>query len=240
MMQSGDSAKQLTERQELLLSRYYDGEVSIIDRLRAKRLLRTNPAAPAFLASLQSIANYTKSATPTSDTACDLWHRISARIESEERAAIYLGERAALPVTAREGLVASLLSSHIMLGGVSGAAVAAVLLLSLTPSSSSKNVTIIPTAPSALVNANSGFRPVGLEGAVSGTARANRPLTPMELDWMRGDGPLRIIQTPQSSSAIIWVNRKKRAQAVTSPAPSPIGRTTQTKGVEANLQHQSE
>ncbi len=237
-MDTGDK-KQLTERQELLLSRYYDGEASLFDGLLAKRLLKINPAAPTFLASLQSLTSETTTTVAASDVECDLWQRISARIEAEEKAAIYLGERSAGPTPQREGFLASLLSSHALLGGFSGAAVAAVLLLSLTPSSSSKNVPVITVDASTIVSAGNGFKPVGLENE-GGSPRAVKPLTPMELDWMRGDGTLRIIQSPQSPSGVIWVNRQKRAKAVVSPAPSPFNATRQQKGLDAKASHRPE
>ena len=237
-MDTGDK-KQLTERQELLLSRYYDGEASFFDGFLAKRLLKTNASAPTFLASLQSLTTETTATVAASDVECDLWHRISARIEAEEKAAIYLGNRAATPTPQKEGFFANLLSSHALVGGFSGAAVAAVLVLSLTPLSPSKNVPVIPVDSSTIVSASSGFKPVALENE-GGSPRAVKPLTPMELDWMRGAGTLKIIQSPQSPSGVIWVNRQKRAKAVVSPAPSPFNATRQQKGLDVKAPNRPE
>ena len=34
----------------------------------------------------------------------------------------------------------------------------------------------------------------------------------MEVDWMRGDGPLRVIQNPSEKSTIIWVKRQNQSR----------------------------
>jgi hypothetical protein len=245
-MSTGENAHQLSEQQELLLSRYYDGEISIIDRVRAKRLLRTNAGAAEFFAELQSLTSHAQATatntatTTTTKPPCDLWERISARIDSEEKAALYLGKRPSVAAPEREGFIASILSSHTLVGGFSGAAVAAALLLLFSPLSSSKNIPIITVNSSTTTNGSSVFKQVGLENEGASLSRHTQPATPMELDWMRANGTLRLIPSPHSPAGIIWINRYKHAKATVSPAPSPLGKTAQRKRVDVTTPNRSE
>ena len=227
----------LSERQEMLLSKFYDGEASPLERLRARFLIKRRPAAADFLSSLQSLSSNTYSAATATTESCDLWDRISARIDAEEKAAFYLGKRSSTPT--QESFISRLLSSPALFGGLSGAAVAAAILIAVYPASQPRELAIINAEPSALARATQGFHtvtlPNGQNRASSQTGPlGSRTLSSMEMDWMRGSGPLKIIQNPGSSSGVIWVKRSRSLRASASPAPTPLLRkpSATRKGID--------
>lgn len=241
------AANKLTEGQEMLLSRYHDGEVSFIEKLRAGLLVKRNPAASEFLTSLEELSSKAYSSAPSATEPCNLWDRISARIDAEERAALYLGKRSTAPAPTNDGLISRLLSSHTLLGGISGAAVAAAILVTVYPASNTKELTVINAEPSALVRAPQGFHTVTLPSGKDQSKMQDAQLTPrsltaMEMDWMRGSGPLKIIQNPGSSSGVIWIKRLRNAPSSASPAPTPLLRrpSLTQRGIDETAHPQSE
>jgi hypothetical protein len=64
----------------------------------------------------------------------------------------------------------------------------------------------------------------------------------MEVDWMRANGPLALIQNPQGKSAIIWVRRKPSAAMRNARQPAPAVPTMQTmleQGLDGSPLNQS-
>jgi hypothetical protein len=241
------NARKLSEQQEMLLSKFYDGEVSLLEKLRARLLLKRNSAASEFLASLEQLTSTAYSSTFSATESCDLWDRISTRIDAEERAAVYLGKRSGTTTAAQEGFVSRLLSSHALFGGLSGAAVAAAILIAVYPASNQSELAVINAETSTLARAPQGFHTVTLpsgkdQPGMLTTQRGVRSLSAMEMDWMRGSGPLKIIQNPGSSSGVIWIKRQRNARSSASPIPTPLLRKSSVprKGVDEKASPRSE
>ena len=95
----------LTVDEELLLTAFFDGESGFFSRMKARSLLRKNPLAKTYLSELESLRDSalpsffdSRAGTPLERDSLEgkpvqLWDRISNRIDQEERAAFFLGER---------------------------------------------------------------------------------------------------------------------------------------------------
>jgi hypothetical protein len=126
----------------------------------AKRLCRTNPAAGRFLAELADTKNGCQEVAlrGLSCKDIDLWERIDKRIDQEIRSQAFLGKREG----ARDSVKSALPLKELMIfkspsnlvsgaiGGVAGAAVAALLIITLGTSS--------PRELSSYTAANSTYR----------------------------------------------------------------------------------
>lgn len=202
----------LSDKQQLLLSRFCDGECGCVERFLAKRLLARSGDAQSFLREMESLRDCCRStlerssqslSTPTTSTA-DLWERINIRIEQESRAEIYLGKR--IVEQQRESIWERLLSTHTLAGSVSGAALAGLLLFFVY-----RPATIISfSAPqTAHLGSNNFVQQVGL--GASGYTDTNSGAhiqSPLQVDWLRSHGSLSLIPAPDGRSAIIWVRRR--------------------------------
>lgn len=227
---STDIDRDLSDKQQLLLSRYFDGECGVISRILAKRLISSNPSALQFLNSLQQHSNTFRSYTENSQSSVDLWSRIDARIEQEERASFYLGNRRV--EESRTSLLTRVTSSHTALGGLSGAALAAVVLFVVYQP---KNILTFSAPQNVAFNASPQFQPVALgNSAPAGSANPFTQVSarPMEVDWMRSNGSLALIPDSQGTSTIIWVRRKMprtgASLAASQLQPTPLGRAEPT------------
>lgn len=191
--------QELTEREELLLSRYFDGECGFFARRSAEKLVSSNPFARDFLGSLDKAGNACRTAAEESAIGADLWSRIDARIDAEERAAFYLGERRSKAES--DSFLSRLQSRQALWGGLSGAAVAAAaLLFFVSPATKGPSVAALPGQP---------FQQAAVGGfAASPASLGNTSRSAMEVDWMRANGSLKIIQDPSGKSATIWVRRR--------------------------------
>ncbi len=224
---STDTDRDLSDKQQLLLSRYFDGECGLISRTLAKRLLTANPAALQFLHSLQQHSDVVRTHSEVAETSVDLWSRIEARIEQEERASFYLGNRRV--EEQRTSLFARATSSHTVLGGLSGAALAALALFVVYQP---KNIPTFSAPQTVAFNPSQGFQPVALGNSAAGMS-PNRftqvGSQPMEVDWMRSNGSLALIPDSHGTSTIIWVRRKMPRTAPSllgsQLQPTPLGRT---------------
>jgi hypothetical protein len=176
MRESG--SKHLSEQQELLLSSYVDDECSLLSRLRAERLIKRNESAKLFVQNLKNTSQTYRSLFSETPTSPDLWDKISQRIDAEERASLYLGQRKSETVAPHISGLANFFSKQALIGGLSGAAVAACVLMLVS-----------------------------------------RPA--MEVDWMRSNGSLKIIQNPSDNSAIFWVRKR------------PVTPTLKVQGIKA-------
>ena len=206
-----EDSRMLTEHEEILLSQYFDGESGFFTRRRAERLIASNPLAKAFLENLSGIATDVRAASEASVIKADLWSRIENRIEAEERAAFYLGDRRESAEASR--FLPNIRSRQAFFGGLSGAAVAAAVLIVVSQPSTGKQ------PPSA--SPTPGFRQNALGGLDARPASfTNGSQSTMEVDWMRSNnGSLKLIQNPSGKSATIWVRRR----AAFKPAPRAIG-----------------
>jgi hypothetical protein len=245
---SRQNKKILTERQELLLCRYFDGECGVCGRYAAKSLLAKNEDAREFLERLSTISNECQDARSRSGDMCgDLWERISTRIESEERAAFYLGTRREEPIRSGKGILERFYSSQVLMGGLSGAAVAALALVLVTRTSSPTEILTVPRGAISGSTVSSDVTQVALGGAnprrQSNPGVRTRAIAPsMEVDWMRANGPLALIQNPQGKSAIIWVRRKPTAAMRNARQPAPAVPTMQAmleQGLDGSPLNQS-
>jgi hypothetical protein len=220
----------LSEKQQLLLSRFHDGECSFISAFVARRLISRNPEALNFLSDLSNLKNYcSRLDTSSRFPPIDLWERIDTRIEQEQRSALYLGTRTI--DYSEESLWQRLSLRHAVVGGLSGAAIAVALLVVVSRPSHLMTFSAPAAGPAT---GNQMVQPVGI-GATSAPrsqfqvkpARAHNPL---EVDWMRANGSLKLIPDPSGSSAIIWVRRRPIAPSI-SPTektsrlarPTPLG-----------------
>ncbi len=227
---------EISERDELLLCRYFDGEAGLWSRFRAKRIISHSAAAQEFYGSLDKIKGVVSanSGAQTDDVA-DLWDKISARLDSEERAAFYLGERHNSSHEQNRSYWHNFISSQALWGGLSGAATTALVLLFVAarPNSDSSLAAVQGDLRSSPQN---GFRQIALGnpmsfidngGRQSSLLHQARSMTirdrdalsarprmlterssSMEVDWMRSNGPLKLIQNPSEQSTIIWVKRR--------------------------------
>jgi hypothetical protein len=207
--------KELSEQQEMLLSSYVDNECSFLSRVRAERLIKRSEAAKLFVKNLKNTSQTYRSLFSETTSSPDLWDKISQRITAEERAALYLGERRPTTERAESPSRGGFLSRHAVIGGLSGAAVAACVLMLVTrPTKPGEILPVYTGGPVAATN-RSAFHQASLGSSPQGTA----PSSAMEVDWMRSTGSLKIIQSPSDNSAIFWVRRRstgeiRRAQAI--------------------------
>jgi hypothetical protein len=222
----------LSEKDELLLSKYHDGECGVLSAFLAKRLLRDNTVAQDFLRNLEMCSRVLEAeASRVSIPAVDLWDRIDNRIDQEQKAAFYLGERR---VTERApSLIERLRASQIAVGGLSGAAIAAVALLFLYSPRDIASFSVPINA--ATSNAQNQFQQVGLGGSPISPRQAalsHRGNAPLEVDWMRSNGSLSLIPDASGSSAIIWVRRRStspiQARSLAPLRATPLGRAEPT------------
>lgn len=228
----------LSEKDELLLSRYHDGECGVFFAFLAKRLLRDNTAAQDFLHNLENSSRAFKAeSSKVSIPVVDLWDRIDNRIDQEQKAAFYLGDRRV--AERAPSIMERLKASQVAVGGLSGAAMAAVALLFVYSPRDIASFSVPTNASTS--NAQNQFQQVGLGGSPISTRQAalsprgNRPL---EVDWMRSNGSLSLIPDASGSSAIIWIRRRSsspsQARNLASLRPTPLGRAEPTATIAVN------
>ncbi|MBN8550365.1 MAG: hypothetical protein J0M12_13715 [Deltaproteobacteria bacterium] len=211
---------QITEHEELLLMKFFDGQCSFLERGKAQRLIEQSSSAAQFFTTLQASSRLTQDALKAQPKV-DLWDAVSRRIESEEHAALFLGKRESQRERSFSERCVEFFSSRWSLG-LSGAAVAASVALFLvapfksgTANTSEQMVELVRgvsyDAPSTQAGSAS-VQPVG----VHGRPRILNEQAPnvVEVDWMRSDGRLRMLHEPTESSAIIWVRRRNPAAQV--------------------------
>ena len=193
----------LTERQEKILNSYFDNECGFFGRFMAERLLSKNSSASQYFLNLSSTSNeLKKSYNDVNIAKVDLWEGISEGIRREERKAKFAEEEE------DESPIAVWLSR---LGwGVSGALVTASIGLfmigGLSPSTNKSGIQLKTGSFSGEVPVQSVTFNNEKEARLKGSQ------SPMEIDWLRSDGRLRFIQTPNQRSTILWVNKKTRSE----------------------------
>jgi len=207
-----DTTDKLTAREERLLSKLHDGECGLVARWRAERLVEKNPAAREFVAALTRSRQMVVERTAGIPKA-DLWSGISTRIAQEERAEIFLGKRRETPL---EKVFAFLREHRQVAWGIpSGAVLAGLILLFVAPQPGSDN-----GEPLGVAKSNAGRAPVVNLASAGGRSRQ-----PVEVDWVRGNGRVRVMQDPHRNSAIIWVRRPQSPRFLPGErlvAPTPL------------------
>lgn len=228
----------LSEKEEVLLSKYYDGECDFLSSFFAKRLVNSNKAAKDFLNNLERCSHtFQSEASQIASPAPDLWARIDQRISQEEKAAFYLGERRS-PERA-PSLLERLRASQVAVGGISGAAIAAAALFFVYAPKEISSFSV-PFSASAPNSANQ-FQQIGFEnsqGSPRGTTFTQMGNQALEVDWMRSNGSLSLIPGANGSSAVIWVRRRaeipSKARNHAALRPTPLGRAEPTATIAAH------
>lgn len=223
-------SKQLSEPQQLLLSSYVDNQCSFVARMRAERLIRQSEHARLFIESLKKTSQTYRSLFSAPTPSPDLWDKINARINAEERAALYLGHHKPVATPNEGSFVSHFFSKQALFGGLSGAAIAAcVLVLISRPTKSGEIIPVYTGGPVAAKNA-SAFH----QAFLGAPQREVAPGSSMEVDWMRSNGSLKIIQSPNDKSAILWVRRKGATSGASARVikPTPTIRVLREEGVD--------
>jgi len=188
----------LTPREERLLECYHDGECGFVRRYIAERLMKENVAARGYIESLERVRRVSVARGACSGEI-DLWSKVAVRIAQEEHAAVFLGERRESWGERLVGFVRE--HRHVAWGIPSGAALAGVLLLFISPVGES------PERGMSEVARNSTTPPVVNLASTDVGRPVGRFREPVEVDWVRGSGRVRVMQDAHRNSAIIWVRR---------------------------------
>lgn len=271
---------ELSEQDEIVLSRYCDGEAGFFEARRARRLIALSSEAHRYVEQLggvqEQLLQLSALRVSEGEQEVDLWSRIDARINQEERAELYLGRRKAEQVErSSNGLSLWLGRSG---WGVAGALATLMITFAMSKGIATKN-TMNPTdgilasndsqkeslsseAPSLLAFndvdeevrqsripvTDSGLPLIGRDtraqeqavrsllressrtggsssvgsafssGPVATVSQSsqqppavtgNKPRRYVEMDWMRSDGRVRLVQIPNRDSSIIWVTVPK-------------------------------
>ena len=222
----------LSFREEKLLQAYFDSECGAIGRWWARRLLARRRSAGAFFESLRVGAREVLGSFDGGADAqqggekVDLWNRISARIDQEERSLMFLGKR---DFRERAQGVWRLSWTRPVGWGLSGAVVTAGVAMLIFGQFSPQAQSAFSAAGSPSLGgdaqANPSYQPVAMDmgesdfRAEAGTAEQemssahalNRKVPrALEVDWMRSHGRVRMIQDSSDRAAILWVNRDSK------------------------------
>lgn len=201
-----DNSNYLTNYSMRVLSMYHDGECGLFTRSIARFLLASNKNAISYLDSLSEQGTLIKSWSREEEQRTINWDHLSQRISQEEYSQVFLGDR--------KGSVEKSNSWFKPLGwGLSGAFASAMLVFSVMvggvsdPQSkidyskvSDKSLYGIPVVSQV----NSPSVPTSRRVSVQSNS-------PIELEWLRSEGNLRMI-TPvrQGEVPIIWIKPKSR------------------------------
>ncbi len=207
----------LSEKQELLISRFHDGECSYISAFFARRLITRNPSAQSFLSELKEIRS--KCVTLGNEpTGVDMWSRIEAQIDQEQRTQFYVGALRA--PSGQEPLWQRINLRHATFGGLSGAAIASVVVMALARPQQIVSFSAPSAGPAAH---NQLIQPAAITNSGSQMAlyQTNqvRQQRSLEVDWMRANGSLKLIPDPSGSSTIIWVRPRSIPSNLRNPTP---------------------
>gem|GEM_PF-6080973 len=176
---------ELSARQRELLSRYFDNELSWPRRIFAQRLLRNSDVAANYIESLAALrVNVAEMMQPTAasgERAVDLWSKINARIDIEERStelsAVYLKQKTVKAKTGKKtGEKSGSFADQYLgygYGFGAGVASAALVLLTVLPQGGNTGSTN-KDSPAGSVSAGSGFN--NANNNATGDSQATGPV----------------------------------------------------------------
>jgi hypothetical protein len=209
--------EKLDETHEKLLVMYFDNELGLLGRWRARCLIKNSSSAASFYSSLEEIRNIAFSDTSRepplfkSLPAIDLWGRINKRIESEMKSEVLLGKRSLVARSSelksfilhlKEDGVVSKISSLFKLEGLlygsAGAAVATLLILFVYSPLNNDPLNSRMSKVDPIINEISFQREQPRSALI-------------EVDWMKSDGRLNLIQSQNGGHPVIWIARKKQS-----------------------------
>ncbi|WKZ57240.1 MAG: hypothetical protein QY326_00850 [Bdellovibrionota bacterium] len=234
-----DTTRPLTQREELLLMKHVDGECRFWERWLAEKLLRTNAEAQRFLDSLGTMRKDVQSCCGSAGCGCSVWSNVRARITQEERSAVLLGAR--LVHAVRRPAIVEFLSRPASAWAATAVAACCVLVVSYQGLDSSNvdagaqlALQSDPRGPfgKQLVSspsvAESAALPAKASAYVAPRILEERIPSSVEVDWLRGNGRVRLIPDSQTRAPIIWVKRKStaalRQQLVATPTYGALRR----------------
>lgn len=193
----------LSEKAQKLLMQYADGCCGWFGRRQARKLLVSSTAAREFFDGLQGLTEGLKAINHcgANDKAVSLWDRIENRIEQEERAAFYLGER----VLERGPVRSSFGWWQSWLIGAPAGAVVALLAIIGTGQHNQKNDFM--NSIGQQIAYYGGFENSNLVVPVAHSVRNNTATSELELEWLRSHGRVQMIQPAQGQVPVIWINR---------------------------------
>jgi hypothetical protein len=214
-----DTIRELKEKDKILLMRWHDNSLNFIGRWKVQRLLSNNSCANDYIEELQSLNS--KLLQQNNDNShnikIDLWDNISNRIEQEEQAAFYLGQRS---FDYREEISTwNRVKQSWVLGIPAGALATLVITFAINNFSSGVtsnnlnmasnkqlelNTVAIPNIPYSLQSA--AVQPVANKKVMKRPTYSNNDL---EVDWLRSDGRVQMIQKNEQSLPIIWIKREE-------------------------------
>ena len=210
--------RELSETEEMLLVKYIDGECGVVGRYRSRRLIATNEEAKEFVDSLNSVSEQIKQLGEkrVDSVKLDIWDRVERRIDAEERIEFYHGQRQLeLEKTNKRSFwpqVAWGLSGSL----VTACAATVIFYRAANSGPAQTGDEFASRFQKSLEALDAQTGPDGLARNVSLPLTPRRDLgrsssRPIEVDWMRSDGRVHMIQNPDERSAIIWVKRKNRS-----------------------------
>lgn len=202
--------EKLSEKEQLLLSRFFDGDCGFIGSWRAQKLLARNPLANQFIDNLESIQHMVTQRSYSGSGTVDLWDKIERRINEEQRSELYLGTRTS---TESPSLWQNLSETYAMwISGATGATLAAVAIIFLNSSTDQsplmpqrQSIGRAPVAQQVAVKAPNRQSAIGIP-----RIQRSRPQS-FAFDWMRSEGALHFIPDPNGASTIIWITRNDEA-----------------------------
>jgi hypothetical protein len=210
----------LSEHEEIVLSQWVDGEAGWLARFRAQRLLKTRPEAREFCSYLRACSETLRGCTPvvSSDSKVDLWSRIERRIKEEQKLEVYLGKRQSSGSDSHDRHHRN---RALIFGGGGAVTMLAGMLLLMSPFTTSvRQEQASDPAGAAPVM---GVIPASLPGqekqgkhGLPRIIERNQPI-PLEVDWMRSDGRVHVVQDSDERSTIVWVKRRRRADDFRTP-----------------------
>lgn len=211
----------MSEQEELLLQQYFDGEAGFFGKRKARSILRRSAEAREFISKVDTVANTLRFAAEEdqmSISVLDLEERIHQRLIEERRAEKFLGKRVEEKKTEKQSW-----SPFIPFASGALAATCALLVFQVFPvgqqgevrsGTIAKNVStvqslqepvrqVIPVKLETPERNPKTFTPAPA-GEVIQVARR-----PVEVDWVRSDGRVRMIQS-RTQAPIFWVSRRSR------------------------------
>jgi hypothetical protein len=237
-----ETRQELSESQQLLLMRFADGECGLWGRVQAKWLLRGRATARDFVESLRTTDQHisellTKRDRESRAGELDLWAGIEQRILQEERSAIYTSrsDRKSGQLTGKDQPRSAGFSEWTR--GLSwagtGAAVAAVCTLLITGqgvfdggSLAGKGAPqyVVPSLiASTATLTESSMATEALPVGAPQIMQSSIPST-FEVDWMRGNGRVKLYNDAEQRAPMIWVRKRTRRDDPARTSPNGFAR----------------